>query len=73
MSGRRVDTSRIKSPRDPMTAEEREAVRAELREEMAWAAHYIAEHGDPWDGWRPDWARLDASELDPNPLSEDAA
>ena len=59
MSPPRIDTSHIKSPRDPMTPEEREAVRQELAEEMASVDRYIAEHGDPWGGLRPDWASLD--------------
>ena len=66
MSAPRVDTSHIKSPRDPMTPEEREAVRAELRESYAWVDRYVAEHGDPWGGMRPDWARFDEIDLDHN-------
>ncbi len=42
-----------------MTPEEREAVIAELREETAWLERYVAEHGEPWGGWRPEWARPD--------------
>ena len=64
MSGKRVDTSHIKSPRDPMTPEEREAVRAELREGYAEMARYVAEHGDPWEGLRPNWAQFDEADLD---------
>ena len=55
----RIDTSHIKSPRDPMTTEEREAIREEMREEMAWLDAVIAEHGDPWGGMRPSWCSLD--------------
>lgn len=56
----RIDTSHIRSPRDPMTAAEREAVRQELRETSDAIARIEAEHGsvrdelsllygDPWD------------------------
>ncbi len=56
MTAPRPDTSHIKSPRDPMTAEEREAVRQELREEMAWLDSVLAEHGGPWDDFKADLA-----------------
>ena len=59
MTTPRVDTSHIKSPRDPMTAEEREAVRQELRAEMAWLDGVFAVHGDPWGGIRPEWLNAD--------------
>lgn len=63
-SPKRIDTSHIKSPRDPMTPEEREAVRLELREEAEAIDRYIAKHGDPWEGLRPDWAKFDDDDLD---------
>ena len=55
----RIDTSHIKSPRDPMTLEEREAVRRELRAEMQWVDEIIQAHGDPWSGIEPDWGKFD--------------
>jgi hypothetical protein len=60
----RIDTSPIKSPRDPMTPEEREAVRQESREGLALVARYVEEHGDPWAGLRPDWAKFGDDALD---------
>ena len=48
----RIDTSHIKSPRDPMTAEEREAIRAEIREASELLARFVAEHGDAREEWR---------------------
>ena len=63
-SAQRIDTSHIKSPRDPMTPEEREAVRQELREGYAEMERYVAEHGDPWAGLRPDWSRFEEEDLD---------
>jgi hypothetical protein len=59
VSAPRIDTSHIKSPRDPMTPEEREAVRAELRDELAELERYFAEHGGPWDDFRADLAAED--------------
>ena len=59
MTAPRIDTSHIKSPRDPMTAEEREAIRAEISAEMAWLDAVVAQHGDPWGGLRPDWYNAD--------------
>ena len=64
MTAPRIDTSHIKSPHDPMTAEEREAVRREMREASEVLAAFVAEHGDfreemaelfghPWD-WHSD-------------------
>ena len=47
-----------------MTPEEREAVRQELREGLAEVARYITEHGDPWEGLRPDWTKFDEADLD---------
>ncbi len=55
----RIDTSHIKSPRDPMTPEEREAVRQELREEMAWVDEVIRQTGFSWGELKPDWAKSD--------------
>ena len=52
MNPPRIDTSHIKSPRDPMTAEEREAVRLEIREGSERLAQFVAEHGDARDEWR---------------------
>ncbi len=60
----RVDTSHIKSPRDPMTPEEREAVRAELREESDAIERYIAEHGDPRVEWAAMFAEHDCEGCD---------
>ena len=48
----RVDTSHILSPRDPMTAEEREAIREEMREASEMLAAFVAEHGDARAEWR---------------------
>ena len=45
----RIDTSHIKSPRDPMTSEEREAVRQELRQSSERLATFLSEHGDALD------------------------
>ncbi len=42
-----------------MTPEEREAVRAELRDELAELERYFAEHGGPWDDFRADLAAED--------------
>ena len=47
-----------------MTPAEREAVRQELREEYAAIEHYIAEHGDPWQGLQPDWSKVDEADTD---------
>lgn len=51
MSGPRIDTSHIKSPRDPMTAEEREAVRAEIRQSHEALASIVARDGNAVDEW----------------------
>ena len=51
MSAPRVDTSHIKSPRDPMTAEEREAVRAEIRESHEALALVLARDGNAVEEW----------------------
>ena len=58
-AAQRIDTSHIKSPRDPMTPEEREAVRQELREEMAWVDRVLRETGGPWIGIDRGWAEMD--------------
>ena len=50
-AAKRVGTSHILSPHDPMTVEEREAVRQELRDEISAFERYFAEHGRPWDGF----------------------
>ncbi len=51
MSGPRVDTSHIRSPYDPMTAEERAAVRAEIRESHEALALVVARDGNAVDEW----------------------
>lgn len=62
----RIDTSHIRSPRDPMTPEEREAVRAELREEAEAVQRYIAEHGDPRVEWAAMYADQDEDTAEPD-------
>ncbi len=52
MSAPRIDTSHIKSPHDPMAAEEREAIRQEMREASEALAASVAEHGDAREEWR---------------------
>ena len=42
-----------------MTPEEREAVRQELREEMAWVDEVIRQTGFSWGELKPDWAKSD--------------
>ena len=51
MSGRRIDTSHITTPHDPMTAQEREAVWAEMRESHEALALVVARDGNAIDGW----------------------
>lgn len=61
---RRVDVSHIKSPRDPMTPDEREEIRRQLQAEMAWVASIIREHGDPFGGMFRGWADFTDADLD---------
>ena len=56
MTAPRIDTSHIRSSRDPMSVAEREAVRQELQEESAWLDGVLAETGGPWDGLKADMA-----------------
>ncbi len=51
MSAPRIDISHITSPHDPMTAEEREAVRAEIRESHEALAMIVARDGNAIDEW----------------------
>jgi hypothetical protein len=52
LSPPRIDTSHIRSPRDPMTPEEREAIRADMLEASNALGTFVREHGDARDEWR---------------------
>lgn len=64
----RIDTSHIKSPHDPMTPAEREAIREEMREASEALAAFIAEHGDAREEWREMFG-----DLSNMPIEHDAA